>query len=204
MQSMAYILEHVLQYPGSYDIPLKALNDIPLKAMMDINRLDRARSSPKSGNSSPVVAQFAWSNSEAAAMSFQTSLMNVLKSLPRKPSSLPVQFINDFVARTFTPTLETADFKQALTALDYLKDLETRRRKETYAAFERLNIHRDTWAIDMAAVAEKFPGIALWINNIEGKNKKAEAYYGIIWLNLRRWVSDHSPSIALRSSNRRD
>jgi len=188
---MAYVLEHVLQYPGSYDFPLKT--------MWELNRVDRTQPLPKSGTASPVTGQFAWNGSESAAMSFQASLMNQLKSLPTRTSSLPPVFINNFVSRIFVPSVGLVDWNQALTALDYLKDLETRRRKETYAAFERLNLHHDTWTTDMAYVAEKFPGIALWINNIEGKNKKAETFYGIIWLGLRRWVSCSSslPSLAL-------
>lgn len=178
--SMAYILEHVLQYPGSYDFPLKT--------MWELNRLDRAQPPSRSGNASPVTGQFAWSGSEAAAVSFQASLMHQLKSLPTRASSLPPVFINSFVNRIFNPSLNLVDWPQTLTALDYLKDLETRRRKETYAAFERLSIHQETWSTDMAFVAEKFPGIALWINNIEGKNKKADTYYGVLWLSLRRWV----------------
>ncbi|KAF2853788.1 hypothetical protein T440DRAFT_389377 [Plenodomus tracheiphilus IPT5] len=178
--AMAYILEHVLEYPGSYDFPLKT--------MWELNRLDRAQTLPKSENASPVTGQFAWSNSETAAMNFQASLMNQLKSLPTRTSSLPPTFINNFVGRIFAPQLHLVDWHQTLTALDYLKDLETRRRKETYAAFERLNIHQETWATDMAFIAEKFPGIALWINNIEGKNRKAETYYAVIWTGLRRWI----------------
>lgn len=186
---MAHILEHVLQYPGSYDFPLKT--------MYELNRMDRslpkdfARSLPspnKSGNASPVSGQFAWSASETAITAFQASLMNQLKSLPTRNSSLPPSFINNFVLKVLHPDVEMCDWIQALTALDYLKDLETRRRKETAGAFERLNIHQESWDADMAEMAEQFPGIALWINNIEGKNKKAEQYYAAIWLNIRRWV----------------
>ncbi|KAL6710547.1 hypothetical protein ACN47E_008595 [Coniothyrium glycines] len=187
--SMAYILEHLLQYPGSYDFPLKT--------MFELNRTDRAlpkdfargiSTANRSGNSSPVSGHFAWNASETAAMTFQASLMNQLKSLPTRNSSLPPAFINNFVLKVLQPELKKCDWIQALTALDYLKDLETRRRKETLAAFERLHIHQDTWDTDMAYMAEKFPGIALWINNIEGKNKKAQQYYGSIWLGVRRWI----------------
>lgn len=178
--AMAYVLDHVLEYPGSYDFPLKT--------MWELNRLDRAQFLPKSESTSPVTGHFAWSNSETAAVNFQASLMNQLKSLPTRTSSLPPTFINNFVSRIFAPQLHLVDWHQTLTALDYLKDLETRRRKETFAAFKRLNIHQETWNTDMAYIAEKFPGIALWINNIEGKNKKAETFYAIIWKGLRRWI----------------
>jgi hypothetical protein len=184
---MAYILEHVLQYPGSYDIPLKT--------MYELNRVDRAHPMPKnlsrSGSTSPVNGQFAWNSTEAAAMSFTSSLMNQLKALPTRTSALPPAFIVNFVTRTFMPDPSEVDWSQALTALDYLKDLETRRRREMATTFESLDVHRDTWEADMARVAETAPGIALWINNLEGKNRKAESYYAQIWLGLRRWVSTH-------------
>jgi hypothetical protein len=183
--SMAYVLEHVLQYPGSYDIPLKT--------MYELNRVDRAqpfpRSLSKSGAGSPVAGSFAWNSQEAAAMSFTSSLMNQLKALPTRTSALPPAFIVNFVTRTFMPEPSDVDWSQALTALDYLKDLETRRRREMATTFENLDVHRDTWEADMARVAEKAPGIALWINNLEGKNRKADSYYAQIWLGLRRWVN---------------
>jgi hypothetical protein len=181
---MAYVLEHVLQYPGSYDIPLKT--------MYELNRVDRAHHMPKavsrSGSTSPVNGQFAWNSPEAASMSFTSSLASQLKALPTRTSALPPNFIVNFVTRTFMPEPSEVDWSQALTALDYLKDLESRRRREMGGTFESLNVYRDTWEADMARVAETAPGIALWINNLEGKNRKAESYYAQIWLGLRRWI----------------
>lgn len=192
---MAYVLEHVLQYPGSYDIPLKT--------MYELNRVDRAHPLPKnpsrSGSTSPVNGQFAWNSAEAATMSFTSSLMNQLKALPTRTSALPPAFIVNFVTRTFMPDPSEVDWSQALTALDYLKDLETRRRREMATTFEALDVHRDTWEADMARVAETAPGIALWINNLEGKNQKAESYYAQIWLGLRRWVSIFPSSLGIAS-----
>lgn len=57
------------------------------------------------------------------------------------------------------------------------------------AAFERVHIHPDTYESDIDNMAERFPGIALWVRNVEGKNKKAESYYAQLYLGLRRWVS---------------
>lgn len=89
------------------------------------------------------------------------------------------------------------DFAQALTALDYLRDLENRRRKEMVTAFERLLIFPDTYENDMATMAETFPGIALWVRNAEAKNKKAESYYAQVWLGVRRWV--RKPPLAMQA-----
>jgi hypothetical protein len=137
----------------------------------------------------------AWTGPETAAMSFTSQLMAHLNSLPTQPSSLPPTFIVNFVNRCFHPSLQLVDFPQALTALDYLRDLENRRRKEMMAAFERVQVRADSYDSDMATMAEKFPGIALWVRNVEGKNKKAESYYAQLWLGLRRWVCQSVPFV---------
>jgi hypothetical protein len=190
--SMSYILEHVLQYPGSYEIPLRTmytLNCVPRSQPLPKD-LSRAQTpSSNSGSASPVTGHMAWTGAETASMSFTSQLMTHLNSLPTQPSSLPPTFIVNFVNRCFHASLNLVDFPQALTALDYLRDLETRRRKEMTAAFRRVHIQSDSYESDMDNMAEKFPGIALWVRNVEGKNKKAESYYAQLWLGLRRWVS---------------
>jgi hypothetical protein len=186
--SMSYVLEHVLQYPGSYEIPLRT--------MYTLNCVPRAQPLPKdlsptaSACASPTTAHpAAWSGAESTTMSFTSQLMTHLDSLPTTPSSLPPTFIVNFVTRCFHPTLSLVDFPQALTALDYLRDMENRRRKEMVAAFERVHIHADSYESDMETMAENFPGIALWVRNVEGKNRKCESYYAQLWLGVRRWVS---------------
>jgi len=121
-------------------------------------------------------------------MTFTSDLMTHLNKLPLQPSALPPTFIINFVSRCFHPDLSIVDFSQALTALDYLRDLENRRRKEMVAAFERLHIHPDSYESDMETMAETFPGIALWVRNVEAKNRKAEVYYASLWMGIRRWI----------------
>ncbi|KAF2877886.1 hypothetical protein BDV95DRAFT_479750 [Massariosphaeria phaeospora] len=182
------ILDHVLQYPGSYEIPLRtmyALNCAPQPLSKD---MPRAPTPNSASSTSPISGQFTWSETESATMNFTSQLMSHIGSLPTQPSSLPPTFIVSFVSRCFHPCLALVDFPQALTALDYLKDLETRRRKEMIAAFERVQIHQDTFDKDVEFMSDTFPGIALWAKNVQGKNKKAENYYSQLWLGLRRWV----------------
>jgi hypothetical protein len=121
-------------------------------------------------------------------MNFTSQLMTHIGSLPSQSSSLPPAFIVSFVSRCFHPALSLVDFPQALTALDYLRDLEKRRCKEYVAAFERLGVSIENFEADVAAVADTYPGIALWAKNMHGKNKKAQSYYAIMYLGLRRWV----------------
>ena len=127
-------------------------------------------------------------------MNFTSELVSHLNKLPTQHNSLPPTFIVNFVSRCFHPELGLVDFPQALTALDYLRDLENRRRKEMVSAFERLHIHPETFETDMETMAETFPGIALWVRNVEAKNKKAESYYAQVYLGVRRWVRNSQPS----------
>ncbi|KAF2134880.1 hypothetical protein P153DRAFT_372155 [Dothidotthia symphoricarpi CBS 119687] len=196
--SMSYILEHVLQYPASYEIPLRTmytLNCVPRAQPLpkDLSRAPTPTSS--SGDSSPVDGSLAWTGAESASVSFTSQLMTHLNSLPTQPSSLPPTFIVNFVGRCFHASLALVDFPQALTSLDYLRDLENRRRREMVAAFERVHIHADTYESDIENMAERFPGIALWVRNVEGKNKKAEGYYAQLYLGLRRWIMINELSI---------
>ncbi|KAL1595283.1 hypothetical protein SLS60_009973 [Paraconiothyrium brasiliense] len=184
------ILEHVLQYPGSYEIPLRTmytLNCAP-RAQPLPKELSRAPSPTGSAPSSPTSGQMAWSDAECASMNFTSQLMSHINSIPQQPSSLPPSFIVSFVSRIFHPSLSLVDFPQALTALDYLRDLDNRWRKEIKAAFARVHIHPDTAGQDIETLSERYPGIALWAKNLEGKSRKAEVSYARLWLGLRRWV----------------
>jgi hypothetical protein len=185
------ILEHVLQYPGSYEIPLRTMYTLNCAPRAQPLPKDLSRAPTPTGNSnvSPISGHFAWGEAESATMNFTSQLMGHIESLPVQPSSLPPTFIISFASRCFSPCLGNVDFPQALTALDYLRDLETRRRREVTAAYDRVGIQEDTFAADVEAVSTQFPGIALWAKNVEGKNKKAEIYYSQLWLGLRRWVS---------------
>ena len=122
-------------------------------------------------------------------MNFTSQLMSHINSMPHQPCSLPPSFIISFVSRVFHPSLSLVDFPQALTALDYLRDLDNRRRKEMVAAFARVHIHPETADSDIDSMSERYPGIALWAKNLEGKSRKAELCYARLWLGVRRWVS---------------
>lgn len=185
------ILEHILQYPGSYEIPLRT--------MYTLNCAPRAQPLPKGAPqpttnppASPTSGQMPWSDNESASINFTSQLMSHISTMPQQPSSLPPTFIVSFVSRIFHPSLSLVDFPQGLTALDYLRDLDNRWHKEMKAAFARVNIRAETPDQDIESMSETYPGIALWAKNLEGKSRKAELYYAKLWLGLRRWVS-HLP-----------
>jgi hypothetical protein len=182
------ILEHVLQYPGSYEIPLRT--------MYTLNCVSRAQPLPSraptptgSRNTSPITGQNGWNETESATVNFTSQLMSHINSMPHQPSSLPPVFIISFVSRIFPASLSMVDFTQGLAALDYLRDLDNRRKKELMLAFERTEIHLESFDVDVEKISERFPGAALWAKNLQGKAGRADRYYAKIWLGLRRWVS---------------
>ena len=80
------------------------------------------------------------------------------------------------------------DFPQALAGLDYLKDLENRRRKEIGAALRRLGLDNNRSSEERDELSKKFPGVAAWVKAIEDKERHVEALYTQVYLGLRRWV----------------
>jgi hypothetical protein len=174
------ILEHAMAYPGTYEIPLRT--------MYTINSSTRAQPFPQQSKQQRTSGSQGRDSQDATAQ-FQSSLMSQLSQLPSQPTSLPPSFINSFVRRCFTADLLLVDFPQALTALDYLKDLEQRRRREFAAALTRLGLPRDNLAAELEHVAQMYPGVADWVRQLQDKEKKVEALYTQIYVGLRRWVS---------------
>lgn len=176
--SYQLILDHILNYPGSYEIPLRtmyALNCQP-------------PSSPTSSTaSSPAIPQGGFPESQTTEMLTQ-NLMTQLSNLPSKDHKKPPSFITSFVQRCFPAQLTQVDFPQALTGLDYLKDLETRRRAEVAAAMDRLDIDREALAREDVGLADKFPGVLQWVKSIEEKERKIDTLYTQVYVGLRRWV----------------
>ena len=91
--------------------------------------------------------------------------------MPNQPTSLPPSFITSFARKCFTSDLSDVDFAQALTALDYIRDLELRRRREMQAALQRLNIdpkHTENIEHDLQI---EYPGALDWYRSVEEKER---------------------------------
>ncbi|KAK4991464.1 hypothetical protein LTR66_001798 [Elasticomyces elasticus] len=187
--SYPLILEHILGYPGTYQMPLKTmytLNCAP-RAQPYPHPLYRNASPTSTASNSPTEAHFGWQD-DHVTQQFTSSLMAQMAQLPHRPRSLPPSFVTSFVCRCFPADLIMVDFPQALTGLDYLKDLETRRRREVAAALNRLGIERDTFGSDTEDIAQRFPGVAAWVRSLEEKERKVETLYTQLYIGLRRWV----------------
>jgi len=108
--------------------------------------------------------------------------------MPSHQNSLPPSFVTAFLRKCFAYELELVDFTQALTGLDYLKDLETRRRKAMKTALERLDINLDTVDSADAVLADRYPGVLEWYKAIDTKEHKINALYTQLYISLRRWM----------------
>jgi hypothetical protein len=129
--------------------------------------------------------------------------MDQLSQLPSHPSSLPPAFVTSFVNKCFPVELDFVDFPQSLTALDYLKDLEMRRRKEIAHSFRTLNLDQSNLSPEMLLDLRGWnPAIADWVESLEAKLKKVEALYTSVYISLRRWVrrsKDHAERMVSNS-----
>jgi len=204
-----WILDHLLQYPSSYEIPLRTMYTNNILAQANHPNLSRHRpptpglSAPSSCEPSPITPQtpqFAddiarQSEKQAATDQFKSCLMEHVSYLPSQPFSLPPSFVTSFVRRCFTDDLCQVDFTQALTALDYLKDLETRRKRELTQALKRLGIHGSRLNEEREEVEKHHPKIAEWISNMEDKERKVEALYTQVYIGLRRWVRNPTSTL---------
>ncbi|KAK5695100.1 hypothetical protein LTR17_024625 [Elasticomyces elasticus] len=183
--SYQLIFDHVLTYPGSHEIPLRTiytLNCTPRAQPMH-NRSDGS----SSAGSFPIQAQVPWHDNQAT-QSFAESLIAQISQLPNQPPSLPPSFIISFVGRCFPSDLICVDFSQALTGLDYLKDLEIRRRREVAATMSRLAIDRTTLELDGDSLFNRCPGVKQGVSDINDKEDKVEALYTRVYITLRRWI----------------
>lgn len=195
-----WILEHLLAYPGTYEIPLRTmytLNSTPQAQQHQRQSLrpgtpslSSSASSPNSSPASPIFPPEHQQNQYAAQSAtdhFKSCLMTHISNLPSQPFSLPPSFITSFVRRCFPAELCQVDFTQALTALDYLKDLENRRKRELTVALKRLGL--DSATVEQAgAEISKNAKISEWVLSMQSKEKKVEALYSQVYIGLRRWV----------------
>ena len=186
-----WILEHLLAYPGTYEIPLRTMYTLNVSTQDPHHRpADRSPNTP--GNAFPRAASTSETeqrnlNTATVAAQLKSTLIQHITQLPSQPASLPPSFVTNFVRRCFSLELDQVDFPQALTALDYLKDLEVRRRREVVAALDKLGIERDDIG-HRDKLAKKYPGVVRWVVGTEEKERKVEALYTQIYVGLRRWI----------------
>lgn len=189
---LTYILDHYLRYESSYEIPLRTMYTIncnPSKHSLSGNRSPETAFSPRNSTSTKS-SRSSQDASVDAATDFKSALMHQISRLPSQPCSLPPSFLTSFLRKCFLHKLDAVDFNQALPALDYLKTLENRWKKEVTSALDRLNVGRDE-AMDPShsELAQRYPGVAAWLESVNVKSRQIQALYTQIYVGLRRWVS---------------
>ncbi|PGG95299.1 hypothetical protein AJ79_10136 [Helicocarpus griseus UAMH5409] len=196
-----WIAEHYSQ-PESFEIPLRtmyALNSTagahpPFSPLPQTPAAGSSFSRAYEGNAFPPSRypankedkNSAFNNVNNTAALFKMHLMSQISQLPTQPCSLPPNFITSFVRRCFPENLAFVDFPQALTALDYLRDLEQRRVKDIKAALEKLGVVDDSF--DKEDLVKRYPGVAAWIDSIREKDTYAAALYSRVYLLSRYWT----------------
>ncbi|EYE98149.1 uncharacterized protein EURHEDRAFT_448938 [Aspergillus ruber CBS 135680] len=185
--ALTWILDHCLRYPGTYEIPLRTMYALNSNPTRYANETTRSNRSSGSSNLSISSAQNQNISSWDAAAELRAQLSHQISRLPTQPCSLPPSFITSFLRRCFSPVLDEVDFPQALTALDYLKDLDSRRRKEVAATLRRLGVETDT-PNSQAELKETRPATLSWIESMNVKIRRAESLYSQIYIGLRRWT----------------
>ncbi|KAL8873393.1 MAG: hypothetical protein Q9174_001136 [Haloplaca sp. 1 TL-2023] len=199
--ALPWILEHLLAYPGTYEIPLRTMYTLnSTQQAQPYTRQPHRNDTPSLSNSttsspdsSPASPEFPPEMQQrlpphTATEHFKSCLMNHITQLPSQPFSLPPAFITSFVRRCFTADLCLVDFTQALTALDYLKDLETRRRREVTLALQRLGLDHQPAGDTEAVPNNNHPRVSEWTQGMGEKEKKVESLYTHVYLGLRRWT----------------
>ena len=183
--SYQLIRDHIWFRSGVNGIPLRTLymlNCIPRSQSVDV----RSNTLPNKARS-PFAAQSVRREDEATQL-FIDNVVAQISQLPNQPTSLPIRFITSFVQRCFPSDLVLVNFRQALTGLDYLKDLENRRQCEVGAAFSRRDDHRKTLDAHDYSRASQSPGVALGIKSTEQKAYTTEVLYTELYIGLRRWI----------------
>lgn len=173
-----WILEHFLTYPSTFEIPLRTMFAINLTPTL---------SSGSTPETSTPYSSFPGQHlsGQNASDHFKECLLNHLKQLPSRQVSLPASFISSYVRKCFPQELCDVDFTMALTALDYLKDLESRRRRELAHVFERLGLEKNGLG---EAGLEVDRAHLDWAVSMQGKDEKVESLYTEVYVGLRRWV----------------
>ncbi|KXG48739.1 uncharacterized protein PGRI_026090 [Penicillium griseofulvum] len=193
--ALTWIFDHCLRYADNYEISLRAayeLNSHTSKGTMGSSFIPLSPSifrtsvwSKKSRDSkSSDDTPFYDTNAE-----FRAYLTKAVSELPAQPCLLPPSFILSFVRRCFCLDLSEVDFAQALTALDYIRTLQTRWKKEIEASFNRLNVtSKDASDPEHSEVARKYPNVLTWYESITEKALLIERLYTHVHLGLRRWM----------------
>ena len=177
------ILEHILSYSGTYELPLRTMYTINATPRGQMSRPTTPTGNNKISTSPPGPTE-----AQLASADLQSSLLTQISKQRSQPCYLPPTFITNFLRKCFPYELELVDFPQALTALDYLKDLDVRRKRELAASLQRLGVKKESFQHNTEGLGIRDARIATFVNNqLEGE-RKIESYYARLYVAIRRWI----------------
>jgi hypothetical protein len=104
---------------------------------------------------------------------------------PSRIKGFPVQFVQHVCRKVFAQQYKDIDFSQALTCIDYLRDLECTRKTALRDAALRLGIDKDNWRTILSDAPEAYR----WVSSVQKQELVIESLYAAIFLDLRIWVS---------------
>lgn len=190
--ALTWIFDHCLRYADNYEISLRAAYELNCQSTMAPSFVLK---SPSFFRNSVFTKNARNSQSSLDPPTYDTNaefracLSKTVAELSSQPCSLPPSFILSFVRRCFCLELSDVDFAQALTALDYIRDLQGRWKKEIDAAFNRLNITaQDASHPQNSKLARSFPNVLVWYEDISNKARMIDFLYTQVYVGLRRWV----------------
>lgn len=102
----------------------------------------------------------------------------------RYGEGLPFNIIYTVCNEAFAPSYTNANFSHALTAMDYLRDLEFTRRNALQQAAKRLYIKEDNWRL----ILSSDPDAYTWVKATEDNELKIERVYASLFFDTRIWV----------------
>ncbi|KAF8853565.1 hypothetical protein BDZ45DRAFT_76242 [Acephala macrosclerotiorum] len=97
---------------------------------------------------------------------------------------LPYHVVRDFCLKQFPSEYECADFSNALTVLDYLRDLEFTRRAQLREVGRRWGITEYNWK---EAFTSNKSSMA-WFLNMQLDEQKTQQWFANIYVDLRIWI----------------
>jgi hypothetical protein len=193
-----WILEHLLAYPGTYEVPLRTMYTLNVRSQNEqqhnVSRPPIPGNAFRRPSTDSHEEQQPYYIAAVAAANLRSNLSTVIAHQPSQPTSLPPSFITSFVRQTWGDKLDQVDFLQALTSLDYLRDLDIRRRREVLAALEKLGVHGSDLR-EEHRLAKNYPGVVRWIVDMEEKERQVETLYTQVYTGLRRWTMLNELSI---------
>ncbi|KAJ5724118.1 hypothetical protein N7488_002153 [Penicillium malachiteum] len=203
-RSLTWIFDHCLRFPTTYEIPMAVMYKInshpnePTTEYQDLRNLPQYKPPTET-----VVEAIARRNAGIkrvsndskstidpdAAADFRTYMIYSISHLPSQPCTLLPSFLVSYIRRTFTSDVGRIDFPHAMYAIDYVRDLDLRYKKEFDKALRTLCITRaDVVDPVNSSLARKFPGNMAWVEKMYLVSRDLETLYTQLYLGMRVWT----------------